>query len=79
MNTISTDKNNFFAYDYGDDINKKLISMGWTASQYDYFLDWMHQEKPIDELVSLILHFSPKAWIESEADAIGVFNIEENV
>lgn len=64
-------------FDYGHEVNKKLKSLGWTGAQYDYFLDWMHQEKPIDELVSLVLYFASKEWIVSEADAIGTFNIEE--
>lgn len=64
-------------YDYGKEVNEKLKSLGWTGAQYDYFLDWMHQEKPIDELVSLVLFFAPKEWIVSEADAIGVFETEE--
>jgi len=64
-------------YDYGKKVNEKLVSLGWTASQYDYFLDWMHQEKPIDELAALVLYYAPKSWIVAEAKAIGVFNIEE--
>ena len=64
-------------YDYGKEVNEKLKSLGWTGAQYDYFLDWMHQEKPIDELVSLVLFFAPKEWIVSEADAIGTFEKDE--
>ena len=64
-------------YDYGKEVNEKLKSLGWTGTQYDYFLDWMHQEKPIDELVSLVLFFAPKEWIVSEADAIGTFEKDE--
>ena len=64
-------------YDYGKKVNEKLKSLGWTESQYDYFLDWMHQEKPIDELVSLVLFYAPKKWIVDEAKSIGVFETEE--
>jgi hypothetical protein len=64
-------------FDYGREVNEKLKSLGWTGAQYDYFLDWMHQEKSIDDLVSLVLFYAPKEWIVSEADAIGTFNIEE--
>ena len=64
-------------YDYGKEVNEKLRALGWTGAQYDYFLDWMHQEKPIDELVSLVLFFAPKEWIVSEADAIGLFEKDE--
>ena len=66
-----------WAYDYGEEVNKKLVSLGWSASQYDFFLDWMHQEKPIDELVALVLFYAPNSWLQSEADAIGVFDREE--
>lgn len=59
-------------YDYGREVNEKMRSLGWAKHQYDYFLDWMHQEKPIDELVYLVLFFAPKEWIVSEADAIGI-------
>jgi hypothetical protein len=37
----------------------------------------MHQEKPIDNLVASLLLFAPIDWISSEADAIGIFEIEE--
>ena len=64
-------------YDYGEAVNEKLAALGWTAEQYDLFLDWMHQEKPIDNLVASLLLFAPIDWISSEADAIGIFEIEE--
>lgn len=67
----------FIPYDYGKKVNEKLKSLGWSENQYDYFLDWMHQEKPIDELVALVLFYAPKSWIEAEADAIGIFEITE--
>ena len=57
-------------YDYGKDINEKLAKLGWTADQYDMFLDWMHQEKPIDELVAALLYFATPEWIAAEAKAI---------
>jgi hypothetical protein len=67
----------FNPYDYGEAINEKLASMGWSADQHDLFLDWLHQEKPIDALVAALLTYAPMDWIKGEADAIGVFDLEE--
>ena len=75
---IPTDDNNFFSYDYGEEVNSKLVALGWTGKQYDMFLDWLHQEKPIDALVAAVLFHAPVEWIKSEADAIGVFDTEED-
>ena len=64
-------------YDYGEEINKKLKDLNWDPAQYDYFLDFLTQELPIDNLVELVLKFAPVEWIESAAKEIGVFEIEE--
>lgn len=77
--TIPTNSNeNFFPYDYGQDVNQKLVNLGWTADQYDTFLDWLHQNKDIDALVATLLRYAPTEWIISEADAIGVFEDDDN-
>jgi hypothetical protein len=73
---IPTANDNVFNYDYGQEVNSKLVSLGWTPEQYDTYLDWMHQEKSVDDLVAELLRYAPIEWIKSEADAIGVFDVE---
>ena len=75
---IPTTSDNIFSYDYGLEINNKLVALKWTPQQYDMFLDWLHQEKPLDDLVADLLMYAPVEWIMSEADAIGVFDMEQS-
>ena len=75
---IPTDfKENIFNYDYGADINAKLRGLNWTAKQYDAFLDYLHQERDIDILVRDFLYYAPRETLISDADALGIFEEEE--
>jgi hypothetical protein len=76
---IPTDfKENIFNYDYGIKTNEKLRSLGWTPEQYDRYLDYLHQERPIDSLVADLLYYAPVEALIEEADAIGIFEEEED-
>ena len=75
---IPTEPDNLFNYDYGEKINAKLRALGWTPAQYDRYLDYLHQERPIDSLVADLLYFAPPEALQEEADALGIFEeIEE--
>ena len=74
---IPTDFENIFNYDYGGEINEKLRSLNWTAKQYDTFLDYLHQERDINTLVADYLCFAPVHVLQSDADALGIFEEEE--
>jgi len=73
---IPTQVENTFSYDYGRDINAKLLELGWTAKQFDSYLDYLHQEKEINALVADYLFYAPLNFIRQEADALGL--LEEN-
>ena len=76
---IPTDfNNNMFNYDYGVKTNEKLRSLGWTPAQYDRYLDYLHQERPIDSLVADLLYFVPVEVLKEEADALGIFEEDED-
>ena len=75
---IPTEPDNLFNYDYGEKINAKMRALGWTPAQYDRYLDYLHQERPIDSLVADLLYFAPPEALQEEADALGIFEeIEE--
>ena len=69
-------EDNIFNYDYGVQLNAKLRELGWTPKQFDAYLDYMHQEKDINSLVTDYLFYAPLNAIRQEADALGIF--EEN-
>ena len=76
---IPTDfKENIFNYDYGLEINEKLRGLGWTPKQYDAFLDYLHQERDISSLVRDFLYYAPRETLIADADALGIFEEEEN-
>jgi len=70
---IPTEPENLFNYDYGEKLNAKLRALGWTPAQYDRYLDYLHQERPIDSLVADLLFFAPPEALQDEADALGIF------
>ena len=75
---VPTDfKENIFNYDYGVEINDKLRALNWTPKQYDAFLDYLHQERDIDSLVRDFLYYVPKEVLVADADALGIFDVEE--
>ena len=74
---IPTTTDNYFNYDYGEEINQKLRALNWTPKQYDAFLDYLHQERAIDSLVRDFLYYAPKETLISDADALGIFSEEE--
>ena len=77
---IPTDfENNIFNYDYGLEINEKLRSLNWTPKQYDAFLDYLHQERDINSLVRDFLYYAPSETLIADADALGIFEDEEEV
>ena len=73
---IPTTTDSYFNYDYGIQLNAKLRELGWTPKQFDAYLDYMHQEKDINSLVTDYLFYAPLNAIHQEADALGIF--EEN-
>ena len=77
-NVIPTGEENIFKYDYGSKVNAKLISLGWTAEQYDRYLNYLHQERPIDSLVADLLYFAPVEALKEEADALGILEEQED-
>jgi CRISPR/Cas system-associated endonuclease Cas1 len=77
---IPTDfENNIFNYDYGVEINEKLRALKWTPKQYDAFLDYLHQERDIASLVRDFLYYAPSETLVQDADALGIFDNEEDV
>jgi hypothetical protein len=74
---IPTTTDNYFNYDYGIQLNAKLRELGWSAKQFDSYLDYMHQEKDIDSLVADYLFYAPLNAIRQEAEALGIFEEEE--
>ena len=58
-------------------LNAKLRELGWTAKQFDAYLDYMHQEKDINSLVTDYLFYAPLNAIRQEADALGIFEEDE--
>lgn len=75
---IPTGDEHIFPYDYGQAINAKLRTLGWTPAQYDRYLDYLHQERSISELVADYLTLANPEVIKSDADALGIFEEEEN-
>ena len=76
---IPTDFNdNLFNYDYGIQLNAKLLELGWTAKQFDAYLDYLHQEKEINSLVVDFLFYAPLNAIRQEADALGILEEAED-
>ena len=53
---------------------EKMKSLGWTPAQCDRFLDYLHQDVSTDYLVTELLRFATTDWLNSEADALGVFD-----
>ena len=74
---IPTTSENYFCYDYGIQLNAKLRSLGWTPEQYDRYLDYLHQARPIDSLVAGLLYYAPIEALIEEADALGIFEEDE--
>ena len=77
-NVIPTGSENIFSYDYGIQLNAKLLELGWTAKQFDAYLDYMHQEKEINNLVADYLFYAPLNAIRQEADALGILEEQED-
>ena len=50
---IPTTTDNYFNYDYGEEINQKLRSLNWTPKQYDAFLDYAPKETLISDADAL--------------------------
>lgn len=77
MTTIPTGEENIFSYDYGQEINDKLVSLGWTAKQYDGFLDFLHEERSVGTLVSAYLRLAPIEELVEDAGNLGIFEEAE--
>ena len=74
--TIPTCQN--VTHDFGKETNEKLIALKWKPEQYDAFFDYLYLSMSVNDMVELILEFAPVDWIQSEADAIGVFDGDDN-
>jgi len=58
-------------------VNEKMQALGWTPAQCDRFLDYLHTEVSVDYLVTELLRFATTDWLNSEADALGIFEEDE--
>ena len=73
-------------WDWGEKSNKKLRKIFsipadqplHTSKQLDFFLNYLLQEVDINELVSEYLYHAPMKVLESQADAIGCYELEED-
>jgi hypothetical protein len=59
---------------YGHIVDQKLLDLGLSDRQLDYFLNHMHEELDVNQLVQLFFEVAPADVIESVADGIGVFD-----
>ena len=59
-------------------VNKKMQALGWTPAQCDRFLDYLHTEVSVDYLVTELMRFATTKWLNSEADALGIFEDDED-
>ena len=53
---------------------EKMNSLGWTPAQCDRFLDYLYTEVSVDYLVTELLGFATTEWLDSGADALGLFD-----
>jgi hypothetical protein len=60
---------------YGHIVDQKLLDLGLSDRQLDYFLKHMHEELDVNQLVQLFFEVAPADVIESVADGIGVFEL----
>ena len=60
---------------YGHIVDQKLLDLGWSDRQLDYFLDHLHNCLEVGTLVQLLLEVAPADVIESIADGAGVFEL----
>ena len=58
-------------------VNEKMQALGWTPAQCDRFLDYLYTEVSVDYLVTELLRFATIDWLNSEADALGVFDDDD--
>ena len=57
---------------------EKMRSLGWTPAQCDRFLDYLYTEVSVDYLVTELLRFATTDWLNSEADALGIFEVDDD-
>jgi hypothetical protein len=60
------------------ELDKKLLSLGWTKQQLDMYLDELYIHRSASRLVEDYLHSATPEIIRSDADACGVFDDHEN-
>jgi hypothetical protein len=60
---------------YGHIVDQKLLDLGLSDRQLDYFLKHMHEELDVNQLVQLFFEVAPADVIESVADGIGIFEL----
>jgi hypothetical protein len=58
------------------ELDKKLLSMGFTEDQLDSYLDELYCNRSVSDLVETFLYFATPEMIRGDADACGVFNEE---
>jgi hypothetical protein len=56
------------------DLDKKLLSLGFTEAQLDSYLDRLYCNRTVSQLVEDFLHCATPEMIRSDADACGVFD-----
>ena len=56
------------------ELDKKLLSLGFTEAQLDSYLDDLYIHRSVSQLVEDFLHCATPEMIRSDADACGVFD-----
>jgi hypothetical protein len=59
------------------EIDKKLLSLGFTEEQLDSYLEDLYVNRDVCQLVEDFLYCATPEMIRSDADACGVFDDEE--
>jgi len=59
------------------DLDNKLLSLGMTKDQLDYYLDDLYCNRTVSQLVEDFLFHATPEMIRSDADACGVFDSDE--
>ena len=60
---------------YGHIVDQKLKDLGWSDHQLNFFLDHLHNDTGVAQLVQLFLEVAPATVLESVADGVGVFEL----
>jgi len=62
----------FYALTDNKEVDKKLLSLGWTKDQLDSYLDELYTSRSVASLVEDFLLCATPEWIAQDADACGI-------